>query len=104
VQQLTQHQPVTHQHHAPVQHIQVVQHFHGTAPQPSPTVGTPGPGTRLLQRAALQRMELLRRDRRLAVLNFMQREFGTRRVVELDATQCERLSRYVERVIENQGR
>lgn len=40
---------------------------------------------------------------RIAVLDFMEREFGTRMVIELDTRQLYRLRRYVEVILKNGG-
>ena len=40
---------------------------------------------------------------RIAVLDFMAREFGTRMVIELDGRQLYRLRRYVEVILKNEG-
>lgn len=105
-------------HHAPVTHVHLVQNIY-QAPQPNanplrtaaaPLRAPPAPAAPLLglvlnpkvqQREALQLMDALTMARRVAVLAFMRREFGTDRVKQLDATQCVRLRRYVEEVLKN---
>lgn len=55
------------------------------------------------QRALLGMMKQLH-DREDLVLNFMHREFGTHRVMDLDETQLYRLRRYVEVSLQNSNR
>lgn len=112
---------VSHQtHHAPVTHVHVTQHIYapGAAPPPAgpaqraapvlpdrfDTKAKPVGALPAQQREALALMKALGREKRIAVLDFMRREFGTAMVKELDGAQCLRLQRYVQRVIENQGR
>lgn len=103
-------------HHAPVTHVHLVQNIY-QAPQPSVQPAPPAQQTqqthqsaprmglvlnpKVQQREALQLMDELSMDRRVAVLAFMRREFGTDRVVKLDATQCVRLKRYVKEVLKS---
>jgi hypothetical protein len=47
----------------------------------------------------LAAMDDLAKDQRISVLDFMEREFNTRMVVELDGLQLLRTKRYVQAVI-----
>ena len=78
-------------------------HHYGTSPAPA-TAPTPRKATPAHVRV-LQKMERLTLQKRSLVLAFMEREFGTRKVVDLlDAQELRRLERYVEVVVKDQNR
>ncbi|HEY0954011.1 MAG TPA: hypothetical protein VGE36_04590 [Roseateles sp.] len=92
---------------------QVHQHFYASAPQASPA---PAPAPRPVEsarvaqpltdvhREALALMEPLPKRTRIAVLDFMSREFGTRMVKELHPAEAHRVRLYVRQVRENRKR
>lgn len=83
-----------HNHHS---HITVIQ-ASMQAPANEPQVRKPTPSE---HSAVLRRMEQLRD--RVAVLDFMEREFGTRMVIHLKAEQLFRLNRYLDVVLRSQS-
>jgi len=93
-----------------VTQVQVTQHIY--VPRPAPQTNAPPfrvshPDRRSAPRSAIkesQRQVLALLDQvpdRITVLDFMDREFGTRMVIDLTATQLYRVRRYVEVILKN---
>lgn len=92
-------------HMGPVQNVtQVHQHFYATAlPEQTPVAPAPVPVHRPTaatpeQKEVLALMKLLPEQVRFRVLDFMRREFGTGRVIDLTPHQLHRLRKYVEAI------
>jgi hypothetical protein len=95
--------------------ITMHQHFYApqpmaapaAAPAPAPKQAEPARAARPLtevHRQALALMDPLPKKKRIAVLGFMRREFGTGLVRELDPREAHRLRLYVRQVRANDGR
>lgn len=77
--------------------VTVINHHHARSPARGNRASAAGRRATPAQREVL---ELLNRvPDRIAVLNFMEREFGTRLVIDLEADQLFRVKRYVQAVL-----
>ncbi len=81
--------------------LTVINHHHGSRNRTTKVVNNHGRSTQE-HRAVLQLMDGLRD--RIAVLDFMEREFGTRMVIELEPKKLFRLKRYVETIIDSDAK